>query len=456
MIPRIGQRGHSFKGAGRYFLHDKKAETKDRVVWTHTHNVPTEDPELAMKWMAHTAMNRNRLKQEAGVPNTGRKGNEKPVYHFSLAWQPEQEPQQKHMMELAFDALELLGLKDHEAVFVAHNDTAHPHVHVITNLVNPQNGKTTRPQNDRLRFSTWAEAYEKEHGKIYCEERVINNERRRKGEKVKHREVKIDHSLIIQNLYNQSDSSKAFQAALEQEGFTLAKGDRRGYVLVDEQGKITSLSRQLKDQRAKDIKERLGDLKNLPNGQNLSDERQYFLRDQYETDRQKKIVDAAIEEEENRKTKDKNKPQQDSKLTESKSFAEELDEKRKGEFSKQQKALREEQELRKFYNREAYQKQIDQLQIRLKSASSNSEKQSLKVELEKLQMSLSDIDKRMKERGIDPLDPKTRDYSEGQSHEPNADDISHSEEPKKDEREELRKQIKNRNKDRGDDFDLGR
>ncbi len=43
MIPRIADRGHSFKGAGLYYLHDKKAKTKERVAWTHTHNVGTND-----------------------------------------------------------------------------------------------------------------------------------------------------------------------------------------------------------------------------------------------------------------------------------------------------------------------------------------------------------------------------------------------------------------------------
>jgi len=63
------------------------------------------------------------------------------------------------------DILEQLGLKDHEAVFVAHQETDHPHVHVICNLVNPNDGRTAVPSYDFLTHSKWAEAYEKEHGK---------------------------------------------------------------------------------------------------------------------------------------------------------------------------------------------------------------------------------------------------------------------------------------------------
>ena len=39
--------------------------------------------------------------------------------------------------------------------------------------------------NDRLKLSKWAEEYEKKHGKIRCEQRVENNEKRRQGQFVK-------------------------------------------------------------------------------------------------------------------------------------------------------------------------------------------------------------------------------------------------------------------------------
>ncbi|MDW3195878.1 MAG: relaxase/mobilization nuclease domain-containing protein [Cytophagales bacterium] len=439
MIPRIAQRGASFKGAGQYYLHDKGQDTNERVAWTLTHNVPTDDPELAMKWMAYTAMNSDMLKQQAGVPMSGRKSMNKPVYSFSIAWQPEQNPEPNHMQELAFDALDLLGLKDHEAVMVAHQDTAHPHVHVITNLVHPQTGKTMRPQNDRLRFSTWAEEYEKSHGKIYCEERVINNEKRKQGQKTKHRETRIDQSLIIQNLYNQADSSKAFQAALLQEGLTLCKGDRRGFVLVDEQGKISSLSRQLKGQRAKDIKERLADLQDLPNGQTISDQRQVFDRDQYETDRQKAIVDGALEAEVNRREENqettepkkkevtnrnieslekdqdfqnrldklKQKLEQKENSQSRKNFADELDAIREKEDKSQQTQFRKERELREHYKREEYAAKIAELRKALENSLEKGERQRLQSELNSLQNTLADIDNRMLEQGVSPNDPMT-------------------------------------------------
>ena len=156
MVPYVAQRGHSFKGAGKYYLHDKEADTSERVEWTYTHNLPTNDAEKAMGWMAYTAMNADKLKDRAGVAKTGRKSTAGPVYAFSLAWHPEQKPEKEHMQECGMNMLQLLGLEEHQSVFVAHNETDHAHVHIICNLVHPQNGRMAPPSCDHLIMSKWA------------------------------------------------------------------------------------------------------------------------------------------------------------------------------------------------------------------------------------------------------------------------------------------------------------
>src|SRR5690606_2232145 len=57
--------------------------------------------------------------------------------------------------------------------------------------------------------------------------------------------------------YEQADSAAAFRAALEQKGYMLAKGDRRGFVVVDKFGQVHSLSRYVKGHTAKQIKAKL-------------------------------------------------------------------------------------------------------------------------------------------------------------------------------------------------------
>ena len=182
--------GSSFKGAALYHLHDKRLEgekvrlTDDRVAWTETMNLRTSDPEKAWRIMVATAENQASLKKTAGMKMTGRKLT-KPVYTYSLAWHPEQKPSQAEMLGAAKDTLKALGMEEHQALIVCHNDTAHPHVHVILNRVHPETGLAAKTSQDRLKLSRWAEAYERAGGKIYCEERVINNVRRDQGEFVK-------------------------------------------------------------------------------------------------------------------------------------------------------------------------------------------------------------------------------------------------------------------------------
>jgi hypothetical protein len=95
MIPRFSSKndgkGTSFKGAALYFMHDKKALTTERVGATRVLNVGTDNPELAWRLMAATALNQNTIKEVAGTKGTGRK-TKYTVLHYSLSWHPEDKP----------------------------------------------------------------------------------------------------------------------------------------------------------------------------------------------------------------------------------------------------------------------------------------------------------------------------------------------------------------------------
>ena len=184
MVPKVAGKGASFKGAGLYYLHDKGAGSAERVAFTHTENLPTSDPERALKCMAYTAMHQNEIKEAAGGAKTGRKLTQ-PVYTYSLSWAPGERPTQEQMIAAGKESLEALGLQGHETLMVAHNDQAHPHLHVIVNRVHPETGKAAKLSNDHLILSRWAEAYERRQGEIRCEQRVENNAARRRGEFMK-------------------------------------------------------------------------------------------------------------------------------------------------------------------------------------------------------------------------------------------------------------------------------
>lgn len=292
MVPKVAARGRSFAGAIRYYNHDPEAQTRARVVFAETLNLRTDDPDRAAELMAWTAGHCAELKAQAGVKATGRKP-EKPVYAFSLSWGREETPDPAHMRVQGRGALEALGLSGHEAVLIGHRDREHPHIHVIVNLVHPETGKTANVYRDRLTLSKWAEAYEREHQNILCPRRVENNAERARGSFVKQRDA------VIQSAWEQSDNGRSFIRALAEQGYVLARGDRRDFVVIDPHGRTINPARQIAGVKVKDIRARLADLDAaaLPGAQEArkrQEERLYFDREAWGRTQDEKNIEAAI------------------------------------------------------------------------------------------------------------------------------------------------------------------
>jgi hypothetical protein len=171
MIVRFLPSGRSFKWLGQYLVHDPKAETAERVAWTHTLNLAHDDVASAIHEMLATYHNRDLLKIEAGVRRGGAK-LEKPVKHLSLNWHPSERPTRDHMIAVARSFLKEMGWQDHQCVLVAHHDKDHRHVHLMINAVHPTLGTRLNDGFERRRAQAWALHYEKAMGKVFCEERL--------------------------------------------------------------------------------------------------------------------------------------------------------------------------------------------------------------------------------------------------------------------------------------------
>lgn len=175
MIPRI-KTGASFKGAELYYLHDKRQDgekarfTQRRVAWAHTENTLSDDPAEAFAEMRKTSFDQPMLKHLSGNRTDGRP-TDRPVMTISLAWAPDQEPTKEHMIATGRDFLKAMGWEDHQAVFVGHQDTKHPHFHIILNKVHPETGMTLDQSWTNTRAQKWGLAYERQQGHIYCKAR---------------------------------------------------------------------------------------------------------------------------------------------------------------------------------------------------------------------------------------------------------------------------------------------
>ena len=176
MIVKILSRGKSFKGLATYLTHDPEAKTAERVSWTRTLNLAQDDVPGAVDSMVWTARNAELLKQEAGIRAGGR-ATENAVKHLSLNWAPDEHPTREHMVETAENFLRAMKWQEHQALLVAHEDK-HPHVHVMLNVVHPETGLRLDDNFERRRAQAWALGYEREQGRIYCEQRLKNADER--------------------------------------------------------------------------------------------------------------------------------------------------------------------------------------------------------------------------------------------------------------------------------------
>jgi hypothetical protein len=235
MVPNIAKSGSSFRGAGKYYLHDKAAErdgerkpdTHDRVAFTATRNCVNDNPHRAIDEMWATAAAQTELKRASGLSLGGRKCTD-PVKTISLSWHPSETPTPEQMIAAADSYLTRMGWSEHQALYVGHNDTAHPHIHIILNRVHPETGRVLDDRKDYRRAQEWALDYEKEHGRIFCEKR-LDYERAPHERQHAHANDNIPHDVILltrpqEQQFQQSELSREALDRLERD---LLKADQR-------------------------------------------------------------------------------------------------------------------------------------------------------------------------------------------------------------------------------------
>lgn len=137
MIGKTGS-GSGFGGLTRYLLTGRKEELNpDRVLWTSTRELALDDPRQAAQVMRATA-------------SQGQ--TDKPVQHLSISLAPGEHLSREQWEQVVDTTLRDLGLKGHQALVVAHNDTPHEHIHIVVNRVHPETLKAWDRWQDRPRM----------------------------------------------------------------------------------------------------------------------------------------------------------------------------------------------------------------------------------------------------------------------------------------------------------------
>jgi len=137
--------GQDFQGLASYLTRNT-----DRVAWSHTHNTLSDNAKEVAREMQLMAEQSTRCK--------------KPVYHLSLSWTAQDAPSKEQMLQACTDVLEELELHEHQVLMIAHNDTSHPHVHLMINRIHMETGRAWSRSHDYRRIQHIAQKLEKKYG----------------------------------------------------------------------------------------------------------------------------------------------------------------------------------------------------------------------------------------------------------------------------------------------------
>jgi len=195
-------------------------------------------------------------------------------YLFSLSLSPPKgadTPEDQFLA--AIDKAEArLKLSGQPRVIVLHEKGDHRdrHVHVVWSRIDAVEMKAIPMPFNKLRMREISRELFIEHGHemprglIHREERNPLNytfEQYQHAKRLGKNARQIKSDLI--DAWGQSDNAASLQAALQEKGYHLARGDRRGFVALDSDGEVYSLPKWL-GIKTKAVRERLGEERSLP------------------------------------------------------------------------------------------------------------------------------------------------------------------------------------------------
>lgn len=193
-------------------------------------------------------------------------------YLFSLSLSPPEDARVSvDVFEDAIDRIEQkLGLEGQPRAVVFHEKEGRRHAHCVWSRIDADTMTARHLSFFKQKLMAVSRELYLEHGwtlprgMTNAAERNPTNFTLAEWQQAKRQE--IDPRWLkqtLQDCWKRSDSLGAFQHALQDRGFFLAKGDKRGFVVLDHGGEVWSLPRTL-DVKTKEVRARLGDGDNLP------------------------------------------------------------------------------------------------------------------------------------------------------------------------------------------------
>lgn len=235
---------------------------------THLMNDRDNDHVEVHELRGFTAVSLHGAFQEADAISKGTKCQQ---YLFSLSISPpETEKVSTSDILAAIERAEQkLGLEDQARAIVFHEKNGRRHAHVVWSRIDVMEMKAINLPFYKTRLNDVSKDIFLEHGwRLPDGYRDRNNRDPRnftleewqqaKRAKKNPREIK----RTFQEAWSVSDTKEAFAHALEERGYVLARGDRRGFVALDVHGEVYAIPKWT-GLKTKQVREKLGDPKGL-------------------------------------------------------------------------------------------------------------------------------------------------------------------------------------------------
>jgi len=252
---------------------------EDRVAWKEPVNLASDD----------RAFVKNEMKEVTKMSRT-----DEPIYHYSISWEEADNPTREEMMEVATQTLNDLGLADHQALIVAHNDHDYKHLHVMVNRVHPVKGTAWDRWMDYRKLEKSLRSLERSYGwkEVPGHHHQLEGQQkpeygqslnRMEAAQVKRGEMPL-YMLIRENaedVFRESESWQELHHRLAEQGLTIERGSRGTGGKVTDGFEYANLSKVHRDFSMGRLEKRLGpfqSLDELQEGKQLSSIQKEFVQ----------------------------------------------------------------------------------------------------------------------------------------------------------------------------------
>lgn len=184
---------------------------------------------------------------------------QKPLYHMQMRTGDGEALTREQWLYAVNTLTDRLGLDGHDRAIVAHTMDGHQHVHVVWNRVNAD-GEVAELRFDGQTRVAVARELEREFGLRQLRERGQGRlNEREQAIATRYGKDPEEIKATIQDCYHNAENGQELQDHLAAHDMLLAKGNRRDFLVVDEDGIYYALGR-VTDEKAKAVREKLADL----------------------------------------------------------------------------------------------------------------------------------------------------------------------------------------------------